>query len=568
MTETRHSRRRVSSAAAAIVALIALPVGLFITGSSAWGQSKQKSQKPAPPRELTSAEQAAEAKAARRVVLPNELLGQLDGNPILFTVMAAINAAGYDTDVDSPTNSPLRKAVRDYLAQQNIPSLPELKRYFRDHRPGANVTPASRVASPDAPIGKVASNDEANLGQYITFALMSKGAPDFGPAQPNYPMPKDAESIRDFAPLLAAFYREANIAALWQQAQPYYQEALGKYTDAVANAVLQVDAFLRVQQNNASHSRFQIFLDLLGAPNQVQTRLLIDQYYVIVTPSAELRIDEIRHQYLHSQSDSLGFKYIAELNRIKPLHDYALASPVLEQQFRDDFQLFATECFIKAAEARIKRQPADVEQAKREGFVLTPAFYDQISAYEKQPSIMRLYFGDMVKAINIQTEAKRLDKIDFVDKPNVKTIKVTVQVKPPALTGVAKTLDDAEELIRKDSARAKDLYNGVLASQPDNSFRARAIYGLARVALADRDPESADGLFRKVLETEPDTSTKAWSLLYLGKLADSQGEKEPAKEFYRQALAVAGLPEQVRREADQGMNGAYFHERKQEPEEQ
>ncbi len=88
---------------------------------------------------------------------------------------------------------------------------------------------------------------------------------------------------------------------------------------------------------------------------------------------------------------------------------------------------------------------------------------------------------------------------------------------------------------------------------------------MGRIALAERNPERADQLFRKVLELEPDASTLSWTLLYLGKLADSQGEAIPAKEFYRRALAVAGLPEQVKREAERGSQGAFFRARSAEP---
>ena len=44
--------------------------------------------------------------------------GQLDGSEALFTVLAAINAAGYDADLDSNANSPVRKQVRDAHRQQ------------------------------------------------------------------------------------------------------------------------------------------------------------------------------------------------------------------------------------------------------------------------------------------------------------------------------------------------------------------------------------------------------------------------------------------------------------------
>ncbi len=39
--------------------------------------------------------------------------GQLDGSETLFTVLAAINVAGYDADADSTSNSPIRRQIRD-----------------------------------------------------------------------------------------------------------------------------------------------------------------------------------------------------------------------------------------------------------------------------------------------------------------------------------------------------------------------------------------------------------------------------------------------------------------------
>ena len=54
-------------------------------------------------------------------------------------------------------------------------------------------------------------------------------------------------------------------------------------------------------------------------------------------------------------------------------------------------------------------------------------------------------------------------------------------------------------------------------------MHAKAYYGLARIAILERDPENADRFFRKVLELDPDAATKAWALVYVGKLADSQG---------------------------------------------
>src|SRR5208283_3406179 len=120
--------------------------------------------------------------------------GQLDASPGIFTVMAAINAVGYAADLSSPSNHPLRDAIRAELAKRNIPSLPAIKAIFDQHR-------------------KPKDTDE--LSQYISLALTLGGPPDFGVKLRNVDMPPDATPLLGLAPLLAAFYKEANIKDLW-----------------------------------------------------------------------------------------------------------------------------------------------------------------------------------------------------------------------------------------------------------------------------------------------------------------------------------------------------------------
>src|SRR5262249_14291434 len=141
----------------------------------------------------------------------------------------------------------------------------------------------------------------------------------------------------------------------------------------VSRAVLQVNAFMRNTNSGFVGRRFQILVDLMGPPNQVHNRSYIEDYFVVVTPAVELPIDEIRHAYLHYMADPLGLKFAPDLEKKRLLWAYALDSPILEEQYRNDFVLLATECFIKAAESRIDRRPAAATEAMREGFVLTPA---------------------------------------------------------------------------------------------------------------------------------------------------------------------------------------------------
>ena len=93
-----------------------------------------------------------------QVAKPQPGQGQLDSNETLFTVLAAIHAGGYNAEIDSASSHPLRKTVRDHFAKLDLESVAALKRYVRDHKP---------------------RDPNAELSQYISWALLSTGPPSF-----------------------------------------------------------------------------------------------------------------------------------------------------------------------------------------------------------------------------------------------------------------------------------------------------------------------------------------------------------------------------------------------------
>ena len=118
--------------------------------------------------------------------------GQLDGSPTLFTVMAAINAAGYSAELSSPNNSPLRDQVRSEILRKNPPSLTELKQFFESHRK------------------RGAGADTAELSQYISYALTVEGPPDFKFKKRDVDIPPDVVLLKSLSPLLAPWRWKAN----------------------------------------------------------------------------------------------------------------------------------------------------------------------------------------------------------------------------------------------------------------------------------------------------------------------------------------------------------------------
>src|SRR3984957_10364854 len=200
--------------------------------------------------------------------------GQLDGSKTLFTVLAAINAAGYDANLDSNANSPVRKQVRDALAAKHLESVEALKKFFDDHRK---------------------EDPDAELSQYVSFALSLQGPPDFQFWMPSQEAPPDVRKLDGLNELIANFYQEAGINDLWKRSRPALDHVIAEYHGGVTQALLEANAYLRNPTSGLRGSRFQVYVDLLGAPNQIQTRSYKSNYYVVVTPSPEPQVDQVRH---------------------------------------------------------------------------------------------------------------------------------------------------------------------------------------------------------------------------------------------------------------------------------
>jgi hypothetical protein len=457
--------------------------------------------------------------------------GQLDGSETLFTVMAALNAAGYDADLNVGVNQALRKQVRELVAAKNPPSVEELRAFLKAHHRRDPV---------------------ADLNQYISFALTLDSPPDFQYRFKPNELPPDVSALAGLEVIIANFYREANVEDLWKRAQAVYEQEIARYHGPVTKALLQVNGYLRNPTSGYLGRRFQIYIDVLAPPSQVQSRSFKDDYFVVVTPSPEPQVDQVRHAYLHYVLDPLALKFFLDLSRVKGAAEYARAAPALGEAYKDDFTLLATECLILAVESRLapasKRQEM-LDRDLSQGYVLTPAFAEGLAEFERQPLALRMYYPDLMNAVDLAKEEKRLNAVKFAPAQRAET-----RAPEPVLTGAAKMLEDAEHLYHDhQNGKARELYLRVLQDGSARSVHARAYYGLARIASLEKDPELAEKLFQKTVDSSPDDETKSWALLYLARLADASDRRDVAVENYKNALSVAGIPKQVKDLAEKGL---------------
>jgi len=149
--------------------------------------------------------------------------------------------------------------------------------------------------------------------------------------------------------------------------------------------------------------------------------------------------------------------------------------------------------------------------------------------------------------------------VQCVRERAVKTTKVTPAPVPvPELTPAQKALEAADALYRERKLdAAKEAFTKLLQTTDDRAVHARAYYGLARIAVLQRDPEMAEKLLRRTLELNPDPEVRGWSLVYLGRLFDAEGDREQAIENYKAALAVEGASAGAREAAQKGLKESF-----------
>jgi tetratricopeptide (TPR) repeat protein len=447
----------------------------------------------------------------------------------LFATLAAINAVGYDAGLDSPSAYPIRKQVRDEIAKKSIPSLVDLKEFYRNHRKGTDL---------------------AILSQYISFALLAGPAPDFKIDMDD--VPPDVDPIADFSSILSRFYKEADVHNLWLRSQQAYGAAIQNYQEPVVNALLEANGYTRNPTSGAAGRRFQIYLSLLAAPNIVEMRNYRADYYLVVTPSQQPLTNEVGEAYLSYLLDPLSLRFSKMLDTKRELAKYADGAPALDDAYKNEFSLLVTKSLIKAIVARMmhgaEQRQAYVDGAMREGYILTAAFAELLPAYEKQPVAMKLYYPDLINGIDVSKERKRLKDVQFAQKATSPVVTAPPTVKQ--VSEAQQSLEQAQALLAQhDLTNSKRLFERSLEQSENKKMHAEAYFGLAQAAVEERKAAQAAALFQKAIDLNSDAGIVAWSQVYLGRLAMLREDKDSATDHFKRAMTIDGAPERAKEAA-------------------
>jgi tetratricopeptide (TPR) repeat protein len=476
------------------------------------------------------------------LLLPLPLFSQQPGNVLLepseqiFCVLAALNAAGYDTGSNSSAADPAREQVRADMASKTTPVLPQIEKFYAEHR--------------------VPGDPGAELGQYLSLAVLLGPPPDFRPTVAEAELPPDAKDVVELLPLLRSFYAQADLLNLWAHAQPRYRAAVGRYTNDVRQNLVLADAYFRFPAGGYLGRTYTIYVDLLGVPEQVQARIYGENYYLVVTSSKEPKVSEIRHQYLHFILDPLAAKYAPEIHQKAELRGLAYQAPTLATDFKEDFPLLVTECLIRAAELRMDKRPKpeaekSLNAMTASGLILSRYFYEALESFEQQEASVSIYYKTMILGINPRAEEKRLAGVTFTPKPTPSAVPSL-----PAHAGSApastpageeeRLLDQGDNFFYRGRYQdAKLAFQTVLEKLDPKSER--ALFGMAVVASNTRKPDLAEEYFQKTLDAARSLRITTWSHIYLGRLYDLKGERQKALvQYHAASLTATAYPDALR----------------------
>jgi hypothetical protein len=466
---------------------------------------------------------------------------QLDTSETLFTVLTAMNVCGYDDELG--LSDPLRQQIRGDVSQA-IRQSEEAKetatavcQLYEQHR------------QPDA---------SKTLAQYVSLALYLNAPPALTPKVKEADLPPDAARLTGAVPLIQRFYEKAGLHDIWQGHRQAYSALTARYHEPLSKMLFDTEVYLKFPSAVYLGRQFTVYIDPMGAPGQTNARNYGSDYYVVISPSkgSSLKVEQIRHTYLHYLLDPLALKYPATMKRLQPLLASVKSAP-MDESFKSDVSLLVTECFIRGIEARLtgsaktpeaERQQA-VDTSTQQGFILTRYFYDALLPFEKDPAGLRNAYGDLVGNIDVGKEQRRAREIQFASVADPEPLHLS----RPAQGRLLMTAE--QRLSAGDAVSAQKLAQQALDEKSED--QGRALFILAQVATMNRDMQGARSYFQRALEVAQEPKVVAWSHIYLGRIFDLQEDREAALGHYRAALnAGAALPE-AKAAAERGIQQAY-----------
>jgi tetratricopeptide (TPR) repeat protein len=456
-----------------------LIVSLVLATSVTQAQNKQSAPQPTPTPRSPQTQQPA-TQPRQQVFDLSEVGVQIQPDPRLIVVMAALDAAGFDPTPAGEDPSVFRAQVRKDQANLDPDVKRRLAAFFERNKlreGGKELPPAQQAA------------------RYVSLAYALGSAPGFEEPPRSDDLPGGLLDVLDFAPLVREFYRKSGIDERMPQYTRMYQaegERLRRPTIQMVRSVLSylntrpitstteriaitaptTDKKKKVPMKYETREhvrRFIIVPDLLAAPGATNFRVIADDYFVTVPYCDETRhycpgrdnnpaSPDLRRAYVQYVVDPLIIRFAREIlarkDQIKQLLDARTAAGA---EVSPDIILTVARSLTAATDARLEEitrldaltsdarnrldktrdaaaraeitknlgearialadeVTASLAESYESGAVLDFYFAEQLRGVESSGFDIGNSLADMISSFDPLREAKRLEEADAARK--------------------------------------------------------------------------------------------------------------------------------------------------------
>ena len=292
----------------------------------------------------------------------------------IFTLFAALNMAGYDRENFGEGYHPARQLVRERLA-------------------GKTFSGQSRLRQELKFVGPY---------NFVVWALHYGDLPDFARQEETWA----ANGIPAFLffgldNVLRDFYREMDIASLWQEVHPQYEQEAARYQQAAGPAIQAALAYIRMEQ--ATVRQVVAIPNLLDAHWSGFGPQVGDTAYVVTGPSREQPdVGLIQHEALHSL---IGPLVEANLETIDPLKAKALFAALRKRVPKSygSWEIIVEESVVRALDARLagpEWEENSLRNDEQAGFLLVRPLAGVLKTYEASSETLEEFMPELLQMLN------------------------------------------------------------------------------------------------------------------------------------------------------------------------
>ncbi|HEX8556992.1 MAG TPA: hypothetical protein VF668_02765 [Pyrinomonadaceae bacterium] len=288
-------------------------------------------------------------------------------DPRLITLMAALDAAGWDPTPAGSPPSVFRELVRKDQSGLDASLRRRMQDFYaRNALKGAGVTAAEQAA------------------RYVSLAYALGPPPAFDAPPRSDDLPGGVLDVLDFTPLVREFYRQSGFDSKLASYVQMHRAAGDKLRPATLDMARAVLAYLNTRPETFISERvtvadpaaqaagkkkeerkvsvvrererhFRLVPDLLAAPGAINFRAVGDDYYAVVPADTDPRLSDTRRAYLQFIVDPLVSRFSREVGARRPEIKQLLEAEQARRgaSFGPDVFLVVARSLVAAADVRM-----------------------------------------------------------------------------------------------------------------------------------------------------------------------------------------------------------------------